>query len=53
MRGVKACRGVGRYSFAACLSLLTIDHASLSRGGTVPTPNTDTSNVRVLSNFLL
>ena len=26
-------------SFVACLSHLTIDHASLSRRGTAPTPN--------------
>ena len=32
-------RGGGAYSFAACLSHLTIDHASLSRRSTVPTPN--------------
>ena len=32
------------YSFFACLRDLTIDHASLSRRSTVPTPNRDTSN---------
>ena len=31
--------GGGGYSFVACLSHLTIDHASLSRRSTVPTPN--------------
>ena len=30
-------RAKGGYSFVACLSLLTIDHASLSRRSTVPT----------------
>ena len=29
------------YSFVACLSNLTVDHASLSRRSTVPTPNRD------------
>ena len=29
----------GAYSFVACLGHLTIDHASLSRRSTVPTPN--------------
>ena len=38
--------GGGGYSFAdACLSHLTVDHASLSRRSTVPTPNKDTSNI--------
>ena len=37
--------GRGAYSFFACLSHLTIDHASLSRRGTVPTPSSDTSNI--------
>ena len=35
----------GGYSFVACLSNLTTDHASLSRRRTVPTPNGDTSNI--------
>ena len=30
-------KGGGGYSFVACLSRLTLDHASLSRRGTVPT----------------
>ena len=37
--------GGGGYSSVACLSHLTIDHASLSRRSTVPTPNRDTSNI--------
>ena len=39
----KACAvpGGGGYSFVACLSHLTIDHASLSRRSTVPTPIRD------------
>ena len=42
--------GEGRgYSFVACLSHLTIDHACLSRRSNVPTPNDgDTSNVLAL-----
>ena len=42
------CTGGGRawaYFSVACLSHLTIDHASLSRRSTVPTPNGDTSNI--------
>ena len=35
--------GEGTFSFVACRSLLTIDHASLSRRSTVPTR--DTSNI--------
>ena len=38
----------GAYSFAACLSHLTIDHASLLRRSTVATPKRDTSNVWAL-----
>ena len=38
LKGVGAVRGWG-YSFVACLSHVTIDHASLSRRSTVPTPN--------------
>ena len=34
----------GTYSFVACLSRLTIDHASLSRRSTVLTPSRDISN---------
>ena len=37
--------GEGAYSFVACLSHLTVDHASLSRRSTVPAPNRDTSNI--------
>ena len=44
--------GGGGYSFFACLSHLTIDHASLSRRSTVPTPNRDTSNVWALITLL-
>ena len=46
--------GEGAYSFVACLSHLTIDHASLSRRSTVPTPNRDTptSNIWALSTLL-
>ena len=36
------------YSFVACLSHLTIDHAPLSRRRTVRTPNRDASNVWAL-----
>ena len=36
------------YSLVACLSLLTIDHTSVSRPGTVPTPIGDTSNIWAL-----
>ena len=35
----------GAYSIVACISHLTIDQASLSRRGTVPTPNRDTSSI--------
>ena len=42
----------GAYSFVACLSHLTIDHASLSRRSTVPTPNRDTSNIWALMTLL-
>ena len=37
--------GWGAYSFVACLCNLTIDHASLSRRSTVPTPSRDNSNI--------
>ena len=37
--------GGGAYLFVACLSDLTIDHASLSRQNTAPTFNRGTSNV--------
>ena len=36
------------YSLVAWLSHLTIDHAPLSRRGTTPTPNRDTSNIWAL-----
>ena len=39
------------YSFVACLSHVTIDHASLSRQSTVPTPNRDTSRIRACITF--
>ena len=42
----------GAYSFVAGLSHLTIDHASLSRRSTVPTPSRDTSNIRALVTFI-
>ena len=42
----------GGCSFSCCPFHLTIDHTSLSRRSTVPTPNRDTSNVRALSVFL-
>ena len=38
----------GAYSFVACLGHLAIEHASLSRRSTVPTPNRDTSNIWAL-----
>ena len=40
--------GRGGYLFYACLSHVTIDHASLSRLSTVPTPNRGTSNIWAL-----
>ena len=44
-RAAAACSiGGGAYSCIACLSHMTIDHASLSRRSTVSTPNRDTSN---------
>ena len=39
----------GGVLIAACLSRLTIDHASQSRRSTVPTPNGDTSNAWALT----
>ena len=48
----KARRGVGAYSFVACLSHLAIDRESLSRRSTVPTPNRDTSNIWALITLL-
>ena len=50
LSGVCACVGGGgkAYSFAACPSHLTLDHASLSRRSTVPTPNRDTFNIWAL-----
>ena len=44
--------GGGAYSFVACLSSLTMDHAFLSARSTVHTPNRDTSNIWALSTFL-
>lgn len=41
----------GTYSFVACLSRSTIDHASLYRLTTVPTPARVASKIQVLSNF--
>ena len=46
-RGGGMLRG-GVSSFVARLSHLSIDHASLSRRSTVPTPNRDTSNIWAL-----
>ena len=43
--------GGGTHLLLACLSHLTIDHASLSRRSTVPTPRGDTSNIRALITF--
>ena len=43
---------VGAYSFIGCVSHLTIDHASLSRRSTVPTPFRGTSIFWVLSTVL-
>ena len=40
------------YSFVACLSPLTVNHASLSRRSTGRTPNGDTSNAWALVTFL-
>ena len=40
--------GRGAYSFVACLSHLTNEHASLSRRGIVPSPNRDTFNIWAL-----
>ena len=48
---IKNLRGVCVCSFVAWLSHLTIDHASLSRRSTVPTPNRDTSNILELITF--
>ena len=44
--------GGGGYSVFAWLSHFTIDRASLSSRSTAPTPNRDTSNVRVLSTII-
>ena len=40
------------YSFLACRGHLTIDHASLSRRSTVPTPDRDTCNILALTTLL-
>ena len=45
--GGEGCGG-GGYSYVACLSHLTIYHASLSRRSAVPTPDTNTLNVWAL-----
>ena len=45
--------GGGAYPFVACLSHMTIDHASLLRRSTVPTPNRDTSNFWALITLFL
>ena len=44
--------GGGAYSSVACPSHLTIDHASLSRQGTVPTSNRGTANIWALVTLL-
>ena len=44
-RGMEDYGGGGVYSFVACLGHLTIDHASLLRRSTVPSPNGDTSDI--------
>ena len=51
-RSMQAGVGGGEaYSFVACLSHMTIDHAFLSRRITVPTPNRYISNVWGLITF--
>ena len=40
------------FLFVACLSHLSVDHASLSRRRAVPTPNRDTSNICALITLL-
>ena len=45
-------RGSRRYSMVACLRHLTVDHASLSRQATLPTPHRETSNIWALFTFL-
>ena len=42
----------GIYPFVAFLSHLTIDHASLSKRSTVPTPKRDASNIWALITLL-
>ena len=39
-------------TFVACLRHSMIDHAYLSRGGTIPTPRRDISNIWALISFL-
>ena len=43
--------GGGVYSFVACVRHWIIDHASLSRRSTVPTPNRETSNIWAIISF--
>ena len=43
--------GGGRTRLLLTLSHLTLDHASLSRRSTVPTPNRDTANIWALITF--
>ena len=43
--------GRGTYSFVACLSHLTIDHASLSRRSIFYTSDRDTANISELITF--
>ena len=45
MGGAGGAGGAHLSHFVACLRQLTIDHASLSRRSTDPTPNRDTSNI--------
>ena len=44
--------GGGAYSFVACLDHSTLDHASLPRRRTVPTPTRDISDLWALSTVL-
>ena len=46
--------GGGVYSFVACLSRMTIDHASLAKGGEVlcfPDFSKESTNTKVLARF--
>ena len=49
--GSLSAAGGEAYSFVACLHHSTIDHASLSRRGAVPTSNRETSNIWALITF--